>query len=220
MKKNVHNDKKMARTTKKKVALAPKNQLAKALTTEDVSANTVIEVTREDAPPATDVHPLFLSAQHTQVCKQLMEDLSSTTSAVYWLNFANTLLKDHYLELIKTQVRHRHANVVELHEDQDLLELINQLVKGISLELAMKNPVPGQAKKLLLIPCPEQLGQENWDLLFTLAPDFPALNITYLLWWSDQHQQDRQMLKSLRAGAARYEFASYFAEHTPADSAS
>ncbi|GEM_PF-1747113 len=208
MEKTVNNDRKMTRTTKKKVALAPEDQQAKALNTDDARANTVVEVTHEDDTPAPDVHPLFLSVQHTQACKQLMEDLSSTTSAVCWLNFASTLLKDHYLELMKPQLRHRHANVVEVHEDQDLLELINQLAQGISLELAMKNPVSGQAKKLLLIPCPEQLGQENWDLLFTLARDFPALNIAYLLCWSDQRQQDSPMLKSLRAAAAMYEFTS------------
>ena len=206
MEKPVNNERKMTRITKKKVVLALEDQRAMPLAAEVVDANTVVEVTQPGDNSAPNMHPLFLSVQHAETCKQLMEDLSSSTSALCWLNFASTLLKDHYLELMKPQLRDQHANVVEMQEDQDLLELINQLAKGISLELAMKSPVSEQAKKLLLIPCPERLGQENWDLLFTLARDFPALNIAYLLCWSDQLLQDSQMLKSLRAGAARYEF--------------
>jgi hypothetical protein len=204
MKKPVNNDRKMTRTTKKKVALIPRDALAQELAAEVALADTLLEGAVENNLP-TDVHPLFLTAQHAQVCRQLMEDLSGP-STLFWLNFASALLRDHYLELMKPPLWHRHQNWVELSADHDLVDLINQLIKGVSLEQAMKNRVSGQTRKLLLIRGPEQLGQESWDLLFTLARDFPALNIAYLLCWSDQQQQDSQMLKSLRATSARYEF--------------
>jgi hypothetical protein len=173
----------------------------------------LLEHASENAAPP-EVHPLLLSAEHARVCQQLMNDLSST-STVCWLDFASALLRDHYLKLMKPQLQHRHPHLAELSADQSLLELINQLVKGITLEQAMKTRIPGQTKKVLLIPGPEQL--------VTLARDFPALNIAYLLCWSEPHQQSGQMLKSLRAMSSVYAFgtistaASALIEHLEAE---
>jgi hypothetical protein len=216
MKKPVNNARKMTRVVKKKVALVPQGP--------QININNdmpLLEHASENAAPP-EVHPLLLSAEHARVCQQLMNDLSST-STVCWLDFASALLRDHYLKLMKPQLQHRHPHLAELSADQSLLELINQLVKGITLEQAMKTRIPGQTKKVLLIPGPEQLGQDSWDLLFTLARDFPALNIAYLLCWSEPHQQSGQMLKSLRAMSSVYAFgtistaASALIEHLEAE---
>ncbi len=201
MKKTASNSKKMTRALKKKAAFAARDQQTQELSS-DRSGTPVEAASKENA---SEAHPLFLSAQHNEVYRQLMDDLSST-SRVCWLNFASALLKDHYIELMKPQLRRHHQLVVELSTDQNLVELINQLITGVPLEQAMKTRVSGQASKLMLIRCPEQLEQESWDLLFILVRDFPALNIAYLLCWSDGQQKDSQLLKSLRTGATVYDF--------------
>ena len=141
--------------------------------------------------------PNFLSPAHEQLFTEFTKSISARAEFFHAV-FENSAMRDHYLALLTAELLQHPLDILELSNDTDILALFNPRLRDIPLATATKI-THMSTSGVLLVREAHAIAPNNWNVLFALLRDLPALNLACVACW----RPDQQTQQSLVSGYLR-----------------